>query len=404
MPAEPTAPSRHRGETKWSPTAFLVGILLFGVAGALALTVGLGRADDQTTATDPPAGTTLPAPETSGPPTSTASDSPAGSPTGSTTPTTEDSPTGSASSSASTATDPGKSKKNSPAAPNRKKPSPKPMPVISGKVLVHKTPEQIAEEERIAAQIEAAKKPFTITVGSFNVLGSQHTTPRGDHPNYPSARTRNGWAAGMMRAHGVDVLGMQELQTDQLNAITSMTGMAAFPGYQFGANETDNSILYDTSIFEFVSGSSFTIHFMHANRPQTILKLRYKPTGREMYFLNMHASAGEGQYAVTRRAGHYTAVATINRLKAEGLPIFLMGDMNDRAEFFCRVAPPTGMHSADGSNINGGCHPAGRLAVDWVLGTSEVQFSDYWQDRTAVTRKVSDHFFISSKATLGPIT
>ena len=51
-----------------------------------------------------------------------------------------------------------------------------------------------------------------------------------------------------------------------------MTGYAAYPGYAFGSRETDNSILYDDSKFEFVSGSYFTIHFMHANRPQTILR------------------------------------------------------------------------------------------------------------------------------------
>ncbi len=57
---------------------------------------------------------------------------------------------------------------------------------------------------------------------------------------------------------------------------------------------------------------------MHADRPQTILRLRDKETGREFYVLNMHASAGFGSYAVTRRAGHYIAANTVNRLKAEG--------------------------------------------------------------------------------------
>ena len=121
---------------------------------------------------------------------------------------------------------------------------------------------------------------------------------------------------------------------------------------------------------------------MHANRPQTILRLRDKATGREFYVLNMHASAGEGGYAVTRRAGHYIAATTVNRLKAEGIPIFLTGDMNDRAEFFCRVAPATGMVAAIGGSIAGGCHPAGALAVDWVLGWGNVSFSGYIEDRS----------------------
>jgi len=274
--------------------------------------------------------------------------------------------------------------------------------VIGGQVIKHKTKAQIDAELRRAAEREAAAQSFSFSIGTFNVLGSQHSTPRGDHPGFPSARWRNGAAVGLMRAHGVDVLGLQEAQPDQLNALTSMTGMAAYPGYQFGPNETDNSILYDTSRFEFVSGSHFTIHFMHADRPQTILRLRDRGTGREFYVLNMHASAGGGPYAVTRRTGHLIAVATINRLKADGIPIFLTGDMNDRAEFFCRVAPATGMVASIGGSIAGGCHPLARLAVDWILGWGNVGFSNQWEDRSAVARKISDHFFVSATANVGP--
>ncbi len=202
---------------------------------------------------------------------------------------------------------------------------------------------------------------------------------------------------------GVDILGTQELQPDQLNALQAMTGYAAYPGYAFGSRETDNSILYDDSRFEFVSGSSFTIHFMHANRPQTILRLRDKETGREFYVLNMHASAGFGGYAVTRRAGHYTAAATVNRLKAEGIPIFLTGDMNDRAEFFCRVAPATGMVAAIGGSISGGCHPAGALAVDWVMGWGNVQLQQLHRGPQHHADD-SDHYFVSATATAGPMS
>jgi hypothetical protein len=277
----------------------------------------------------------------------------------------------------------------------------KPPKVVSGRLIVHKTKAQIDAALRRAAEREAARQTMTFQIGSFNVLGSQHSAPGGDHARYPAASVRNGGAVARIRSFGVDILGTQELQADQLNALTSMTGYAAYPGYAFGARETDNSILYDDSQFEFVSGSYFTIHFMHANRPQTILRLRHRDTGREFYVLNMHASAGEGQYAVTRRAGHYTAAATVNRLKAEGIPIFLTGDMNDRVEFFCRVAPITGMISADGGSLAGGCHTGASPAVDWVLGWGGVSFSNYIEDRSTLGR-VSDHHFVVGTATVGP--
>ena len=284
-----------------------------------------------------------------------------------------------------------------------KAPEPKPAAVVPGRVIAPMTQAQIDAALRRAAEREAARQTMTFQIGSFNVLGSQHSAPGGDHARYPAASARNVGAVARIRSFGVDILGTQELQPDQLNGITAMTGYAAYPGYAFGSRETDNSILYDDSKFEFVSGSYFTIHFMHANRPQTILRLRDKATGREFYVLNMHASAGEGGYAVTRRAGHYIAVNTINRLKSEGIPIFLTGDMNDRAEFFCRVAPATGMVAAIGGSIAGGCHPAGALAVDWVLGWNNVSFSGYIEDRSTLGR-VSDHHFVAATATVGPIS
>ncbi len=280
--------------------------------------------------------------------------------------------------------------------------SSKPPRVVSGRLIVHKTKAQIDQALRRAAAREAARQTMTFQIGSFNVLGSNHTTRGGDHPKYPPASVRTPRAVSRIRAFGVDILGMQELKPDQLNAFTAQTGFAAYPGYAFGSRDTDNSILYDDSRFEFVSGSYFTIHFMHANRPQTILRLRDKQTGREFYVLNMHASAGGGQYAVTRRAGHFTAAATVNRLKSEGIPIFLTGDMNDRAEFFCRVAPITGMVAAIGGSTAGGCRPARALAVDWVMGWGNVSFSNYIEDRSTLG-DVSDHHFVVSTATVGPM-
>lgn len=254
-----------------------------------------------------------------------------------------------------------------------------------------------------AGGIEAtgAAEPFQI--GSFNVLAIQHTAPGGMKPaKWPTAAWRTPRAIELIRAHGVEVLGLQEVKPAQLDPILNATGFKAYPGYEFGARDTDNSIIYDPKVFEFVSGSSFPITFMSRARPQTVLRLRQIATGREMYFINGHTSAGhDRRNTATRLAGMDTIVAQINRLKAEGLPVFLTGDMNDRAVFFCRVLPPTGMIAAVGGNTAGGCHPPGRMPVDWVIGTPDVAFSGYRLDESSIRRLISDHFFISATATVG---
>ncbi len=276
--------------------------------------------------------------------------------------------------------------------------------------LVELAEKKAAEDEAAArravkkaakADAAASGAPFSLTIGSFNVLGSQHTAPGGDRPSFPPASVRSAGAAGRIADHGVDIVGMQELQDDQLNALQSRTGMAAYPGFQWGAAETDNSILYDPSRFEFVSGDRFTIPFMGRPRPQPILRLRERSTGREFYVVNTHPSAHDGPYLAERRQGQATLVSVVNGLKQSGLPVLVTGDMNDRELFYCNVVPQAGLTAPNGGSYSGGCSPPpGSIPVDWVVG-SGVSWSSYWRDTTPVTSKVSDHFFISATAAFG---
>ncbi len=263
---------------------------------------------------------------------------------------------------------------------------------------------QLAEER--AARREAARErrarsaPISFRIGTFNVLGSQHTAPGGDRQKYPPASTRTAAAAGLVGKHGVDVLGTQELQADQLRDLQNRTGMAAWPGLGWGEAETDNTILYDPGVFEVVSGSSFTIPFMGRPRPQPIVRLRHQATGRELYVVNTHPSAGGGRYVAERRQGQAALVNVVNDLKSEGLPVLVTGDMNDREEFYCQVVPATGMVAPNGGSYSGGCQPPPEpLPVDWVVGTGTT-WSNYWRDTTPVTQRTSDHFFISALASL----
>jgi endonuclease/exonuclease/phosphatase family metal-dependent hydrolase len=245
------------------------------------------------------------------------------------------------------------------------------------------------------------KAPFDLRIGSFNVLGSQHTAPGGDRTNFPPASARSVAAANLIAKHDVDIVGMQELQDDQLQALQSRTGMAAYPGLAWGTAETDNSILYDASRFELVSASKFTIPFMGRPRPQPIIRLKDRGTGREFYVVNTHPSAHDGPYLAERRSGQATLVSVVNDLRSTGLPVLVTGDMNDREEFYCRVVPAAALTAPNGGSYSSGCQPPpSPVAVDWVVG-SGVSWSDYWRDTTPVTDRTSDHFFISADAHVG---
>ena len=275
--------------------------------------------------------------------------------------------------------------------------------VLQAAVIKPKPPQVLerARVERIAAKQSAVKPaevdtPFDVTIGTFNVLGSQHTAPGGDRRRYPPASVRTPGAAGLVAAHGIDVLGTQELQGDQLAGLTSRTGLTAWPGTAWGSAETDNSILYDDGRFDYVEGTSFTVTFMGRPRPSPILKLRESATGREFYVVNTHLSAGGGRYATERRNGMATLVRVMTDLKATGLPVLLTGDMNDREPFYCNVVGPAGLVNSNGGGA--GCAPpAGQIPVDWVVG-SGITWSGYWRDTSSTSRRISDHIFVSATA------
>lgn len=257
--------------------------------------------------------------------------------------------------------------------------------------------------ERIAERkaAKAAAQPFSFQVASFNVLGSNHTAPGGERQSFPPAGARTPQAAAVIRSHGTDLVGLQEVKPDQLSALTRMTGMVAWPGA--GAADPDNSVMWDPARFELVEGSTFPVVFMSRARPQTVVRLRDRATQREFYLVNMHTSAGhDPRNTSTRVAGWDRGAAEVRALRETGLPVLVTGDMNDRAAFFCRFLPPTGFVAAVGGSTSGGCRPPARMPVDWVVGSPDVAFSGYVIDESTVNRRVSDHFYISATATVAP--
>jgi endonuclease/exonuclease/phosphatase family metal-dependent hydrolase len=259
--------------------------------------------------------------------------------------------------------------------------------------------EKLARARRERALLRTA--PFDVRIGTFNVLGSQHTAPGGERRNYPPASYRSPAQADFINAKALDIVGMQELQDDQLTTISARTGLTAWPGFAWGAKETDNSILYDADRFELVSGEMWTIPFMGRPRPQPIVRLRVRDTGREFYVVNTHPSAGyDRKYTAERYHGQDVLIGVLSRLTATGLPVLLTGDMNDRAPFYDRVVCRGGMVSASGGS---GCasRPPQMYAVDWVVGSPAVSFTDYVSDPGPGDRKLTDHFVVYATAHVG---
>ena len=212
-----------------------------------------------------------------------------------------------------------------------------------------------------AAEKAAAVQPFTFRISSFNVLGTQHTAPGGAAQEYAPGRIRADWAADLVAAYGASVVGMQEVQVDQLDAIGRATAgrFAFYPGVELGGKGVPQSLMWDTTIWTLTWKSSITIPFMDTQRPQPIVRLQNIATGREIYVMNVHNSPRDAKGREWERdRAMAIEIAAIKELRKDNLPVFVTGDFNEHAEAYCKITGATDLEAANGGTNSGGtCKP-----------------------------------------------
>jgi endonuclease/exonuclease/phosphatase family metal-dependent hydrolase len=247
----------------------------------------------------------------------------------------------------------------------------------------------------LARKIDALSPAHsTFTIAQSNVLGSQHTAGRG---GYGPGPYRAGITASLLTSRGVDLGGMQEVQSNQLAVFRNrMPAYSFWPGTSLGHNGERLQVYWRTDRFTMEKSGSVTYTFASQHIPLPYVLLRDNDSGAEFWVITTHNSAG-GMEA-QRDSATGVEINLINQLRAGGLPVIITGDMNEHTEFFCRVAASTGMVAANGGSGAGGCHlPPPPLRVDWIMG-SGVSFSGYRQDAAGLHR-ASDHYYLYAEAT-----
>ncbi len=241
--------------------------------------------------------------------------------------------------------------------------------------------------------------PFTFRMGTFNILGSQHT--RGSRRWGPGT-VRAGFTSSLITGYGLDLIGMQEVQDDQLNVLNArLPGYTVWPSRALGNNGVRLQIAFRDSMFELVDTSWFSTVFDHQQRPIPVVLLRNRVTGGMFYFMTIHNSPW-GMTA-ERAAAKRVQIAQINALRATGRPVIISGDMNEKAPFFCQVGAATGLIAANGGRSYGGCIlPPGPVKIDWIMGGGGVSFSGYSLGVGGLVARASDHEFPHTTVTVTP--
>lgn len=250
-----------------------------------------------------------------------------------------------------------------------------------------------------AAEKAAAAQPFDFTITTFNALGSQHTAPGGSAPEYAPGRIRAEWAAELVASYGADVVGFQEIQGDQVSAISRATaGQFEFwPGTALGGKGIPQSLMWRTSVWQPTWKSSLTIPFMGGTRPQPIVRLRHLETGREIYVMNVHNSPKDAQGREGERdKATAIEIAAVRELRKDGIPVFVTGDFNEHEEIFCKMTGGTDLVAANGGSNDGVCRPPRPMRVDWIFGSVDAGFSRFRMDTGPQVRRITDHAVLSS--------
>ncbi len=244
---------------------------------------------------------------------------------------------------------------------------------------------------------KTARPVARITFANFNLQGASHRGGVG---------TRTAIARDLFNRSNVGVASVQEFAASQQGTFMRITG-GSWGCYPCGSGpkklDGENSVIWRKDRFQLLKVETRPYPYFGGhirNMPRVLL--RDKTSGTSFYVTSYHNPAD-----VHGPAGRYRAsavgrqIADANAVRAATkIPLIVSGDMNDRAAYFCRMAPAAHMHSADSSTASGGCHVSRHPWIDWIMGTADVDFSGYHRDNSATVRRSSDHPIVITQVKL----
>ncbi len=257
--------------------------------------------------------------------------------------------------------------------------------------------------EQVNQQLERRTQPFSFRVATFNLLGDSHTGPGGNKPGFPDASPRMDMAIAALRRSAVDVVGFQEMEASQFNMFSARAGeYSLYPGLAMGDKSVRFNIAWRSSMWQLVDAHTLSIPYAGGSRIEMpVVLLESTTTGRRAWFANFHNPADTPRLGNNARWRSEAASIEISHLTAlhqeQGIPVIATGDYNEREEIFCRFTAGGVFSAAAGGSSAGGCAPPSGMQVDWIFGSTGVDFEGY---SVAGVGQASDHNLVSSGATL----
>jgi endonuclease/exonuclease/phosphatase family metal-dependent hydrolase len=184
-----------------------------------------------------------------------------------------------------------------------------------------------------------------------------------------------------LRDSKVDVAGLQEFEPSQRAAFR-----AQHSEYRLSTRGA-NSIVWDDKDFRLVHEQSVRIPYFNGHViDMPVVKLEHRASGKQAWFVDVHNPADTSTYH--HQVGHRQEAlrreqALLDELRATGLPVYLVGDFNDRKVAHDAITGDGRTTSAAPAN--------GRQEIDWIFGTGPARFTSYSADRGPEQTKTADH-------------
>lgn len=227
---------------------------------------------------------------------------------------------------------------------------------------------------------------------SFNVLGSNHTTPRKDAGEFSPARVRMEWLVDYLGRINASVVGFQEIQRDQLAWFNGGAGSdyAVWPGTSV-PEALQTNIAWRRDTWRLLDSDTVQIPFITQKRRMPLVHLENKVTGKRIWVMNIHNAPRD--YQAQRDEAVRREIARLKDVVGHAEPVLVIGDFNERQRAFCQMTGKLDLVAPRGGSFSGGtCHPPdGFLRIDWIFGSKDATYSGYTEDKSPLVKMITDH-------------
>ena len=240
------------------------------------------------------------------------------------------------------------------------------------------------EAPAVPAEPARPRNGYGVRLTTFNILSS--SIARG-------GIDRASRAAHWVQDQGADAAAFQEVAKDQLRQIqTVMPRYNFFPRRGLGTRGSAIQIAWNSKTVKQMETGFIMRPFLGWARPIPYVRLRDRETGRGFWVVAIHNAPGGQEHE--RDVSTAAEIKLIKELLAgRDRPVFVIGDVNERAEFCQKVAHATPLVSMNGGSAKNPC-PVPRFGgPDWMLG-SGAEFSGFEK----VYNGISDHPALTAKA------